>query len=219
MQSAPTRMLLALALLLALPGEAPALDGLAGAAAPEHGQTTTAPVPTASPAHSPAPPADNPELARLYQEDQADRAVGPNGKQDWEAVSKRDDERRARIRAIVAERGARTAADHYHAAMVYQHGSTVADFEEAHRLALRAAELDPSHKSAKWLAAAANDRSLMNQGKPQLYGTQFKLVDGKWVLWEVDPSITDEERAKWGVPPLAEARARAEKLNAEREKG
>ncbi len=170
-------------------------------------------------APSPAPPAaDNPELTRLYEGDQADRVVGPNGTQDWAAVEKRDGERRARVAAIVAAGGARSAADHFHAAMVYQHGSTVADFEEAHRLALRAAELDPAHESARWLAAAAKDRSLMNQGKPQLYGTQFKLVEDKWVLWEVDPAVTDEERAKWDVPPLAEARARAEKLNAERKK-
>jgi hypothetical protein len=162
-----------------------------------------------------APPVDNPELAKLYQEDQADREGGPNSVKDWAAVSKRDGERRARVQAIVAEGGARTAEDLFHAAMVYQHGEAVADFEEAHRLAAEAAKLDPSHETALWLAAAAKDRSLMNQGKPQLYGTQFKKVDGKWVLWEVDPSITDEERARWHVPPIAKARERVELLNAE----
>lgn len=74
-------------------------------------------------------------------------------------------------------------------------------------------ELDPLNSTARWLAAASKDRYLMTLGKPQLYGTQFKKVDGKWILWEVDPSVTDEERAKWGVPPLVEARKRAEELN------
>jgi hypothetical protein len=63
------------------------------------------------------------------------------------------------------------------------------------------------------LAAAAKDRFLMHSGKPQLYGTQFVLEGETWVLYEVDPSITDEERARWGVPPLAEARRSAEEMN------
>ena len=36
---------------------------------------------------------------------------------------------------------------------------------------------------------------------------------GKWELYEVDPSVTDAERAKWNVPPIAEARKRAEEMN------
>src|SRR5688572_5059066 len=156
---------------------------------------------------------DNPELARLYAEDQKDREQGPNANIDWTAVSKRDGERRERVRQIVGQGGATTSADYYHAAMVFQHGSEVSDYDEAHRLAVKAVELDPANKSAKWLAAAAKDRSLMWQGKPQLYGTQFKKVDGRWILWEVDPSITDEERTRWNVPSLEEAKKKAETLN------
>ena len=44
---------------------------------------------------------NNPELERLYKEDQADREAGPNADIDWQAVSKRDAERRARVREIV----------------------------------------------------------------------------------------------------------------------
>lgn len=84
-------------------------------------------------------------------------------------------------------------------------------------LAVKAVELDPQNGRAKWLAAASKDRSLMWQGKPQLYGTQFKRVDNRWVLWEVDPTVTDEERAKWNVPPLAEQKKKEAELNAERQ--
>ena len=161
-------------------------------------------------------PANNPELERLYNEDQADREEGPNADIDWQAVSKRDAERRARVHEIVEKGSATTSTDYYHAAMVYQHGTEVPEYDEAHRLALKAVELDPENGKAKWLAAAAKDRSLMWQGKPQLYGTQFKKVDDRWILWEVDPSITDEERAKWNVPPLAEQRKKLETLNAPR---
>jgi tetratricopeptide (TPR) repeat protein len=156
----------------------------------------------------------NPELAQLYKDDQADRA-GTLKDTDWRAVGKRDAERRERVLAIVEKGGAHAADDYYHAAMVFQHGEKPEDYDQAHAWCLEALKLDPDHPAARWLAAASLDRSLMWRNKPQLYGTQFKLVDGKWVLWEVDPTITDEERAKWDVPPLAVAKRRAEKLNAE----
>ena len=63
------------------------------------------------------------------------------------------------------------------------------------------------------MAAATKDRFLMSSGKPQLYGTQFRKIDGVWKLHEVDPNVTDEERAKWNVPPLTEAKSRAVQMN------
>lgn len=45
-------------------------------------------------------------------------------------------------------------------------------------------------------------------------GTQYKKVDGAWIVWSVDPAITDAQRAAWEVPPLAEAEARAAQMNA-----
>ena len=155
----------------------------------------------------------NAELERLYTEDQADRTAGAD-KIDWEVVSKRDAARQARVQQILAEGGAKVAEDYFHAAMVFQHGSTEEDIAKAHELSLKAAELDPAHPTARWLAAASKDRLLMRQGKPQLYGTQFRKVDGKWTLWDVDPSVTDEQRAEWGVPPLEAAKKRLEVMNA-----
>jgi hypothetical protein len=100
-------------------------------------------------------------------------------------------------------------------AMVFQHGTEPADYDRANQWAAKAVELDPDYPGARWLAAASKDRYLMWSGKPQLYGTQFKKdKDGPWYLWQVDPAITDEERAKWDVPPLARAKARVEALNA-----
>src|SRR5262249_41470266 len=126
-----------------------------------------------------------------------------------------DAERRAKVRQILAAGGAKVSDDYFHAALVFQHGEAIADFRMAHELALKAAELDPTNKSAKRLAAAARDRELMNLGKPQLYGTQFRrLQSGVWELYQVDPTVTDEERAKWEVPPLDQAQKRVEALNA-----
>jgi hypothetical protein len=154
----------------------------------------------------------NQELFEIHQVDQADRQAGPSGI-DWSVVHPRDLARQKRVREIVAAGEAKTSADYYHAAMVLQHGDHPEDYELANAWCMRALELDPSNENAKWLAAASKDRYLMSLDKPQLYGTQFKKVDGTWVLHPVDPSITDEERARWNVPPLAEARKRAESMN------
>jgi hypothetical protein len=154
----------------------------------------------------------NPVLTRLFEEDQADRKGDP-AKIDWKVVTPRDEERRARVQAILDRSEAKVSVDFYHAAMIFQHGHAVADFATAHRLALRAVELDDHNASARWLAAAAKDRELMNSGKPQLYGTQFVRESGRWKLYEVDPSVSDAERAKWHVPTLSEAKNRAEQMN------
>jgi hypothetical protein len=150
------------------------------------------------------------ELLIMYQEDQGDRS----GNIDWSQVAPRDEARRQRVQEILAAGEIVTAEDHYHAAMVLQHGRAPEDFKLAHELALRASELDPELDSARWLAAAAMDRYLHNIGEPQIYGTQFRKVGGKWTLEPIDETaVTDEERAKWGVPPLATAKARVEKMN------
>jgi hypothetical protein len=155
----------------------------------------------------------NPELTRICDEDQKDREGGP-GKIDWSVVGKRDAERLKRTKEIAAAGGLKSADDYFRAALVLQHSDETADYQQAHDWCLKAVALDPDVPDARWLAAATEDRALMSQKKPQRYGTQFKMVDGKWILWQVDPTVTDEERAKWDVPSLDEARKRAEAMNA-----
>ncbi len=152
------------------------------------------------------------ELRRIHEEDQGDRRPGPAGI-DWTVVAPRDAARRQRVKELLEAGEAKVSVDFYHAAMVFQHGEDVADYRRAHELASKAAELDPGNRRARWLAAASRDRELMKLGKPQLYGTQFRKVDGAWELYQTDPSVTDEERARWNVPPLAEARARVIEMN------
>ncbi len=153
----------------------------------------------------------NLELLEMYEADQGDRS----GAIDWSIVAPRDEQRRQRVKEILDAGEIKTADDHFHAAMVLQHGVGPEDYKLAHELALEASELDPDHSTARWLAAAAKDRYLQSIGEPQIYGTQFRKVDGKWTLAPIDESaVTDEERARWGVPPLASAKQRAEAMNA-----
>jgi hypothetical protein len=152
------------------------------------------------------------ELHRLFDEDQTDRQ-GALEHIDWSKVMERDEQRRRRVTEIMQAGAATTALDYFQAATIMQHGSAAPDFDAAHQWAVHAVELDPSHNAAKWLAAASQDRYLMQLGKPQRYGTQLRKVDGRWSLYRVDTRITDEERARWNVPPLAVAKKRAEEMN------
>jgi hypothetical protein len=155
----------------------------------------------------------NRELRDLYDQDQADRQA-PADKIDWSQVAPRDQAREKRVDEILAAGGAKVSDDYYHAAMVFQHADGVAGTQHAHDLAMKAVTLDPKNKKALWLAAASEDRILVREGKPQKWATQFTKKDGAWILNPVDPSVTDEQRAEWNVPPLAEAQARAVQMNA-----
>ena len=77
----------------------------------------------------------------------------------------------------------------------------VAEVQAAQSLALAAMR---SQAGARAIAAAAFDRLRLLAGRPQKFGTQVVLREGRRELWPVEPGTTDSERAKWGVPPLAE---------------
>src|SRR5215831_12354489 len=145
----------------------------------------------------------NEELRQLYEADQADRRGG----QLSPDVSESDRARRRRVAELLDVGAVESGEDFFHAAMVFQHGDGLDDYQRARELALRAAEL--GHRPGRWLAAAALDRWLMRQGRPQKYGTQYRSSGGAYELYEVEPATTDDERAEWDVPPLAEARRRA----------
>lgn len=154
---------------------------------------------------APSPPADNPEIEKLFQEDQADRKQSPI---DWSVVEPRDAARRVRVRQILDAGQARTARDYYHAAMVFQHGEGAEDIKTAWDLARRAVELDPDLLSAKRMTAMAHDRYLHRTGKPQIYGTQLLRPPGtdRWTLEPFDPTaVTDEQRKALGVRTVEEA--------------
>ena len=153
------------------------------------------------------------ELREMFVSDQQDRKGGPD-KIDWTVVNARDAARRERIEQLATSGQVRSADDHYFAAMIFQHGEDEASYDRAFRFASRAVELDSTFVKARWLAAAAKDRYHMARGEPQLYGTQYKRIDGKWWLWPVDFHVTDGERAEWCVEPLAAARQRLDKMNA-----
>ena len=151
---------------------------------------------------------DSPELAALWNEGQLERQDVDRSPAD---LAERDLARRVRVMKAVRGGGIHTPADYFHAAGVLQHGSLPEHYHLAFDLARRAA--DAGHPPARWLAAAAMDRWLMSCGLPQRFGTQYVDRGDGWMIYEVDPVTTDEERAGWDVPPLAELQARVDELN------
>ncbi|NPC81121.1 hypothetical protein HPC49_23200, partial [Pyxidicoccus fallax] len=157
-------------------------------------------LPTLPPPHA----AQNAELQRLFDEDQADRSPPPSGPEGWKVVSERDAQRRARVKELMAQDALKNGGDHLAAAFIFQHGHAQEDFAMARQLGAEAAKR--GHPVGMWIAAAAWDRWLMNAGKPQRFGTQYQFdpQTKQPKLYPVDPSVSDEERARWGFPPLAE---------------
>lgn len=142
----------------------------------------------------------NRELWALFTADQEDRLGGTLGR---DAVE-RDGVRSRRVKELLKAGAAENAEDLFCAAMILQHGSSLEDYCQAHELAKASA--DGGYAPARWLAAAAYDRWLMHQGEPQHFGTQyFSMAGGPLRLWKVDPATTDDERARWDVPPLRDA--------------
>lgn len=153
----------------------------------------------------------NQRLRQLFDEDQHERLQPPA---DWNEVLAHDAVRFQEVKAQL-DGGLRAPEDFFFAAAVLNHSEEIADNQLAHELAVRAATLAPSSLLARALAGAADDRLQMRAGLPQKYGTQFvRDGDGGWSLYPVDERVSDEQRAKWALPPLSEARARVAELNA-----
>jgi len=161
--------------------------------------------PVARSAQTP-PQADNPELARMFQEDQADRKPGLHGI-DWSVVKPRDEARLKRTRELYGSGALRTGSDWLHAALILQHSGEPDDYLLAHEMCVAA--LVQGEKGAKWLVAATEDRFLMGIGRKQRFGTQYEPATepGKFRLAPTDPQVTDELRVALGAPPIGVAKA------------
>ena len=146
-------------------------------------------------------------LIRLLAEDQAEDRAVLAGEPAYVALRERDRARREAAMALLADGWPEDADALYAAAWVLNHGDLSEEAALGSRLAARAAEL--GRPGARWLAAAALDRSLMYADRPQKFGTNIVPDGVGWRLWDVDPATTDAERVANDVPPLAEMQARA----------
>jgi len=144
----------------------------------------------------------------LFALDQQDR----QGVINWDSVAPRDQARREEVKTLLAQGRLTTAGDFYAAAFIFQHGTCAAHYRVANLLAQQA--LQKGHAGAGWLYAATLDRWLLSQGKRQRFGTQYTgdAQGCRFKLAPVNLEATDAERARYGVPPLAESEARADEM-------
>lgn len=158
---------------------------------------------------------DNAELARLYREDQSDREPADPKEIDWSKVAPRDKARLARTKELYQENQLNTANDYYHAALILQHGDVPEDFLLAHEFCVVAISKGRNDKYTRWLAAASEDRFLMNIGRPQRFGTQYQAIpaNAPYKLYKVDEGVTDELRRQMSTPTLAQAKQSEVELN------
>lgn len=76
---------------------------------------------------------------------------------------------------------------------------------ELQREALRMMQAAPPGDVALPDLALLTDRVRVRQGLPQLYGSQFSVVDGRWVADPIeDVARLDERRASMNLPPMAD---------------
>ncbi len=144
------------------------------------------------------------ELEKMYYEDKNDReTLDYDDAQVAVEIDKRDKKRLQRVKEIESSIDTTEIWNCHYLAYLFLHGETVEDYKKAYHYAKKA--VDMGSNVTKWLYAAAWDRYLVAQDKPQKYGTQFKKVKGKWEQLPVDNTITDEEREDCGVAPLDKA--------------
>ncbi|MGA7063364.1 MAG: hypothetical protein WBY69_19305 [Candidatus Acidiferrales bacterium] len=151
----------------------------------------------------------NPQLLQLAIQDQSDRGNDLfSGKQLKPPqnlnVPKRDAERQAKVRALLAEGEINSGRDYYFAALIFQHSETSENQLLAHILAVTS--VAKGNKSGGWLSAATLDRYLWSINRPQVFGTQYQTgADNKDTMEPYNRNaIPDKIRAIWGVNPLAE---------------
>lgn len=164
-----------------------------------------------SAAHPPKNEALRHELLKMLDADQAVRAPMATGKwvneHEMKKVNETDAMSTKRLAEIFKRYGFPTVAlvgkDGVQAAFVMVIHSPSLDLKKRSlpyiTKASRRGEIPPD------AFASLTDTILAAEGKPQIYGTRFNLVGGKFVLAPtVDPAHLDERRRKLGLSPIAE---------------
>ena len=139
----------------------------------------------------------NIELEKLYYEDKKEREEFNDSKESLKTLEKHDRLRLQKVKRLLPYVDTAEIWNCHYLAYLLIHGETTEDYQLAHEYAKKAVDMGSS--ITKWLYAATLDRWLVSQGKPQKFGTQYKILDGKKELFPVDKNTTDEERIEHGI--------------------
>ena len=152
----------------------------------------------------------NAELQQMADADQKERGVSNI---NWKILNAQDSSRRARIFELIKDNKVITAKDHFNVGVVFQHGNDTVASALAVKSFKTALELDSTLN--RWWYAAAVDRDLMRRKLPQIYGTQYVMLNGeKWKRYQIDTTkITDQQRKYYTVETLAEQVKKERQMN------
>jgi hypothetical protein len=139
----------------------------------------------------------NIELEKLYYEDKKEREEFNDSKESLKTLEKHDRLRLQKVKRLLPYVDTAEIWNCHYLAYLLIHGETTEDYQLAQEYAKMAVDMGSS--VTKWLYAATLDRWLVSQGKPQKFGTQYKIVNGKKELFPVDKNTTDEERIEHGI--------------------
>lgn len=157
----------------------------------------------------------NKELQKIFNSDQKDRK-NPLIRNDRILLTKNDRVRKKTVENIIHKGELSSAKDYYLVAMIFHHGYSIKDSNEAVKYSKISYEL--GYKKALSFYATCLDRLLIKTGKKQKFGTQYRKKDAKskWKLLPVDPLTTDEKRKKYNISTLKKLLDNIEKLNSKK---
>lgn len=143
------------------------------------------------------------EIQALYDEHESDSNRALRAKGDPGVLAA--DEKRIKVIESYDKKGALcTSDDKWVASWILVQGDTLARSERAYELALETME---SHNArGPWLVGFTFDLKRTRGGYRQSYGTQTRVNErNQRCLIEVEPEVTDEDRAKYGIRPISAA--------------
>jgi len=166
---------------------------------------------------NPAPvnPPNNPDLTKLYNEDQRVRQPKPLSSEEKASIVRTDADRLAAVKQMIEHDQLQTTADYRHAAFIVQHSPVSSDYLLAHTLAMICAA--DGDKTCVWLSAASLDRYLQSIKQPQIYGTQFFSSGNAPITQQpyADDLIPDTIRRKLGVPSREDQKKQLDNMNSQ----
>jgi hypothetical protein len=153
------------------------------------------------------------EVKRLYEEGEAERDSRTDSAT---SVLERDEARVKAVRKLDKKGRLCTIDDKWHAAWILTQADDIDTLERAYALAQET--MEARHANGAWLVAFTFDLKRTSEGYRQSYGTQTRVNErNQRCLIEVEPDVTDQDRADYGTKPIADVYREVLDLNGYRD--
>lgn len=139
-------------------------------------------------------------IKQLYDEGEAER---DDRSADATSVLERDEQRVKAVKKYDKKHQLCTVEDKWYAAWIMTQADDLPTLERAYALAQDT--MNERYQNGPWLVAYTFDLKRVSGGYRQSYGTQTQVNErGQRCLVEIEPDVTDQERAQYSVRPIAD---------------